>query len=133
METNHSSWFWKALIVLSLVLPTILTGCSKKDHDNSPPNSPPVAILSVSPTSGYAPLSLTITLSGSDPDGTADIKSFKLTITSESFSEYINSPSQISINRIFSSEGPVMISGQVTDSEWAISTVIKTVDVSKGP
>lgn len=128
-KRNTGMTFHKAAIYCVLILPltclTFLfsfTGC--KDE-----NSPPTASLSVSPTSGDVPLVANINLTGTDPDGDNDIKTYRLNVNGE----VTTSSTPISITKTFDKEGNVTISGEIIDSKNAKDTDIKSVTVSTGP
>lgn len=124
MITNFESLFRKALIVSGMVLPLVFAGYKKQKE-----NSPPVVSLNVSPTSGDVPLVATINLSGTDPDGEQDIKTYKLTVGGV----VTTSSTPISTTKTFDTEASIVISGEVVDSQNARSSDSKTVIASTRP
>ena len=86
-------------------------------------NQPPVAALSVSPSSGVAPLNVTASTAGSsDPDGT-------IASTSINFGDGSAAVSGPSASHVYSAVGTYTITASVTDNLGATSTKSATVVV----
>lgn len=112
-----------ARLVLALLLGA-LAGCS--DHvGGAPDNQPPVARITVSPTSGPAPLTVTVSGStSSDPDGT--ITSYAWTFGDGA------TASGVSAEHTFAAAGDYAVTLTVTDDDAATRTATVSV-VATGP
>lgn len=122
--TKLESLLRKGLIYSSIALPLLFNSCKP---DPALINSPPVASLSISQTTGDVPLSVTVAVDGTDPDGKSDIKNYQLNFNGE----IINSSSPISVSRIITTEGTVSVSGKVVDSQNASSIDSKVINTQK--
>jgi PKD repeat protein len=86
-------------------------------------NQPPVAVLSVTPTSGIAPLTVSASTSGStDPDGTVQSSSIIF-----GDGTVANGPTA---NHTYNTAGTYTLTATVTDNSGASSSTSKTVTVS---
>ena len=92
----------------------------------SPTNNPPVASLTVTPTSGTAPLTVTVSGSNSsDPDGS--IASYAWDFGNGS------SASGASSSTVYASSGTYTVTLTVTDDDGATGTASATVTVGSAP
>lgn len=88
------------------------------------PNQPPVAALSVTPSSGVAPLSITASTAGSsDPDGT-------IASTSINFGDGSATVNAASASHVYNTAGTYIVTATVTDNLGATTTKSASVVVT---
>jgi hypothetical protein len=99
------------------------------DTGGGPTNDPPAATLTVSPTSGTAPLDVTIDLTCSDSDGTVVL--YELDTTGDGSFEISGTSGILGVARTY--EQTTTVSGRCTDDQGADSgTMSQQVTVSPG-
>ena len=119
-----------ALIAFIFILSVILSGCMEEKTEII--NHPPVASLSVSPSSGYAPLNVTFQINGYDADG--NITSWSLDVNSDNAPEFIGyTPDGCSfpqtINYTYTATGNYTAKFVVSDNNGSKDTSTVTIEV----
>ena len=95
-------------------------------------NQPPACTLSATPTSGTFPLTVTFTMTASDPDGTID--TWKLDINNDGTAEYSNSGTPPSTQQhTYQTPGSYTAKLLVTDNQSATASDTSTISVSQAP
>jgi len=96
-------------------------------------NSPPTCSLNADPTSGEAPLTVTFSITASDPDGS--IASWQLDVDNDGAAEYSSSGNPPStLQHTYNDEGVYTAVLSVTDNEGVSATAEVTITVeSSGP
>src|SRR5947207_12699663 len=108
---------------MAAVTNKLLTSTTSTSSPTSIPNQPPVAVLSVTPTSGIAPVTVTASTAGSsDSDGT-------IASTAINFGDGSASVNASSATHIYSTPGTYTVSATVTDNLGASSTATSSVAV----
>ena len=93
-------------------------------------NQLPICTLSVNPTSGIVPLTVTFTLSASDPDGT--ITTWKLDINNDGTADYSGSGTPPSTQQhTYQTAGSYTTRFTVTDNDGATNSATKTITVNQ--
>ncbi len=96
------------------------------------PNEPPTCSLSASPTSGYAPLDVTLSLSASDTDGSID--SWELDIDNDGSADYSGSSiSPATKPHTYQSAGEYTAKFTVTDDDGATDSDTTIITVNETP
>ena len=108
----------KTLLVSSIALPLVFAGCEPDK------NSPPEAKLEVNPTSGNAPLEISMKLTGNDLDGVEDIKEYNLYIQGK---DVIKRSHPIDTTITFRNSGNYSVLGEVVDKEEQINKAYEDV------
>ena len=97
-----------------------------------PPNQPPTCSLSANLTSGYAPLSITFSMSSADTDGS--ISYWQLDIDSDGIAEYSGSGSPPSIKQhIYQNVGTFIAKLTVKDDDGATASDTVKIIVNETP
>jgi PKD repeat protein len=117
----------KGRIAVILVLLVVVggSGCL----GGSPQNQSPVVGISANPSSGETPLTVTFSISASDPDGS--ISSWSLDVDDDGAAEYQESGDPPSSKQhTYNSPGTFLATLTVTDNKGAIATATQTIVVS---
>jgi len=94
-------------------------------------NDPPQALLLATPTSGTAPLTVTFTGDGSDPDGT--VTTYSLDFGNDGVAEWSSASAPGAVTHDYSVAGRYEAKLTTTDDDGATAASIVDVSVSPGP